>query len=142
MSKIADLLADRADTVWSVASNQPVLDAIKLMAEKNIGAVCVIDDGKLSGIFSERDFVRKMVVQNRSAEQTTMADVMTENVFSVSRDDDVERCLKLMSNHNFRHLPVMDGDKVVGMISTTDIVKAIIKEQRFTIEQLESYITG
>ena len=77
MSKIADLLAGRPDSVWSVTSNQSVLDAIKLMAEKNIGAVCVIDDGNLHGIFSERDFVRKMVVQNKSADQTTLADVMT-----------------------------------------------------------------
>ena len=142
MSKIADLLAGRSDTVWSVTSDQSVLDAIKLMADKNIGAVCVIDDGNLTGIFSERDFVRKMVVQNRSAEQTSMADVMTRDVISVSREDNLERCLKLMSEHSFRHLPVTEGERVVSMISTTDIVKAIIKEQQFTIEQLESYIAG
>ena len=142
MSKIADLLAGRPDSVWSVTSNQSVLDAIKLMAEKNIGAVCVIDDGNLHGIFSERDFVRKMVVQNKSADQTTLADVMTRDVISVSWEDNLERCLKLMSEHSFRHLPVMQNNRVVGMISTTDIVKAIIKEQQFTIEQLESYIAG
>ena len=142
MTKIADLLAGRPDRVWSVTSSQSVMDAINLMSEKNIGVVCVIDDENLLGIFSERDYARKMVMQNKSAEQTPLEDVMTRNVISVTREDNIERCMNLMSDHNFRHLPVTEEGRVVGMISITDIVKAIIKEQQFTIEQLENYIAG
>ena len=142
MTKIASILEKRPDEIWSVTSSQSVLEAIKLMAEKGIGAVLVIDDNQLSGILSERDYARKIILENRSSNSTLVSEIMTADVFTTTSDSTVAECMSMMTDNDFRHLPVVDSDGVVGMISIGDLVRTVIKEQQFTIEQLEQYITG
>ena len=142
MTKIASILESRPEEIWSVTSSQSVLEAIKLMAEKGIGAVLVIDDNQLSGILSERDYARKIILENRSSNSTLVSEIMTADVFTTTSDSTVAECMSMMTDNDFRHLPVVDSDGVVGMISIGDLVRTVIKEQQFTIEQLEQYITG
>jgi len=142
MSKVADILQGRNGDIWSVRSEQSVLDAIRLMAAKGIGAVLVIDDGHLSGILSERDYARKVILADRSSGDTRVSDIMTRNAITTTRDSTVAECMSLMTDNDFRHLPVIESDQVVGMISIGDLVKAVIKEQQYTIDQLEQYIAG
>ena len=142
MSNIGDILEGRSGELWSVRSEQSVLDAIRLMAEKGIGAVLVLDDNHLSGILSERDYTRKVILENRSSRDTQVRDIMTTSVITCNRSRGVMDCLSMMTENDFRHLPVMEEDEVIGMISIGDLVKAVIKEQQFTIEQLEHYIAG
>ena len=142
MSKVGDILEGRHNEIISVRSDQSVLDAIKLMAEKGVGALLVINDERLSGIFSEHDYARKVILENRSSRDTLVADIMTHNVVTTTRDTSVSECMSLMTNNDFRHLPVVENDKVLGMISIGDLVKTIIKEQQYTIDQLEQYIAG
>lgn len=129
-------------TIWSVTPDYMVIDALQLMTEKNIGAVLVMDGERLAGIFSERDYARKGIIQGRKAKSTPVAEVMTANVFTVSLDMDIEDCMNLFSSKRVRHLPVMQEDKVVGLLSIGDIVNAIIQEQSTHIQFLEQYITG
>ncbi len=142
MSKVAGILSDRNNDIWSVQSDQSVLSAIKLMAEKGVGALLVIDDNRLSGILSERDYARKVILENRSSDKTCVSDIMTRNPLTITRDDSVADCMAMMTNNDFRHLPVVEGEQVIGMISIGDLVKSVIKEQQFTISQLEQYIAG
>ena len=142
MSKVADILQGRNGDIWSVRSDQSVLDAIRLMAEKGVGAVLVIDDSRLSGILSERDYARKVILADRSSGDTRVSDIMTRNAITTTRDSTVAECMSLMTDNDFRHLPVVESDQVVGMISIGDLVKAVIKEQQYTIDQLEQYIAG
>lgn len=142
MSIVADILTDRSDDIWSVQSNQSVLIAIKLMAEKGVGALLVIDDNRLSGIISERDYARKVILENRSSNDTHVCDIMTHNPITTTRESSVAECMSMMTDNDFRHLPVLKGEQVVGMISIGDLVKAVIKEQQFTINQLQQYISG
>jgi CBS domain-containing protein len=142
MSKIANILAGRVGIVWSVQSGDSVLLAIKLMADKGIGALCVIDDGRLSGIISERDYARKIILENRSSADTLVRDIMTANVVTTKKSDDVSGCMELMTENDFRHLPVVEDNIVLGMISIGDLVKHIIKEQKLQIDQLHQYISG
>ena len=142
MSKIASILDSRSGEIWSVSSDQSVLDAIKLMAEKGVGALLVMDDGRLEGIVSERDYARKVVLEDRSSRDTSVSAIMTPNPVTITRENDINECMALMTDKHFRHLPVVEGEIVVGMISIGDLVKAVIKEQQFTIDQLEHYIAG
>ena len=142
MSKVAGILSDRNNDIWSVQSDQSVLSAIKLMAEKGVGALLVIDDNRLSGILSERDYARKVILENRSSDKTCVSDIMTRNPLTITRDDSVADCMAMMTNNDFRHLPVVEDEQVIGMISIGDLVKSVIKEQQFTISQLEQYIAG
>jgi CBS domain-containing protein len=142
MSKISSILESRSGEVWSVESSQSVLEAIKVMAEKGIGAVLVIDDGKLSGILSERDYARKIILENRSSNNTMVSEIMTSNVITTTPDSSVAECMTMMTDNDFRHLPVVQDDNIIGMISIGDLVRTVIKEQQVTIEQLEHYITG
>lgn len=142
MSKIADVLGERVGVLWSVRSDHSVLDAIKLMADKGIGAVCVVDDNRLCGILSERDYARKVLLENRSSTDTLVREIMTTNVVTTTRSEDVSKCMELMTENDFRHLPVIEDDKVIGMISIGDLVKSVIKEQKLQIDQLQQYITG
>lgn len=130
------------NAVWSVGSDMTVYEALVMMNQKNIGAVLVIDNGELTGIFSERDYARKGILQGRSAQQTYVHEVMTKKVFTVTAQHKVEACMKLMSEGHFRHLPVMREGLAVGVISINDILDAIIREQKDRISSLESYITG
>lgn len=136
------LKSKRHQSILSVSPENTVIDALFLMAEKNIGAVLVMEGDKLVGIFSERDYARKGIVQGRKAKSTPVTEVMTPNVFTVESNMNINDCMKLMSEKKFRHLPVMEENKVVGVLSIGDIVDAIFKEQVSHISYLESYISG
>ncbi len=142
MTILKMVLQDKSPNVWSVHPDDTVLDAIKLLAEKDIGALIVIEDDKPVGIFTERDYARNVYLKGMSSPGTAVRDVMVSPVICVSPDQSVNECMILMTEKRFRHLPVMDGDKLVGMLSIGDLVKAVIAEQKYEIEQLEHYIHG
>ncbi|MEM1263647.1 MAG: CBS domain-containing protein [Pseudomonadota bacterium] len=142
MRSIKTLLEKKGSHVWNVAPDASVLDALKMMAEKKIGALPVMEGEKLIGIVSERDYARKIVLENRSSKDTKVSEIMTAKVVCARLDQQVEECMAVMMNGNFRHLPVVEAEKVIGVLSLRDLVKVVIAEQKFTIEQLESYIAG
>jgi CBS domain-containing protein len=139
---IREILAAKGSTVWSVSPETTVLEAIQLMADKNVGALLVVRDGRLKGIISERDYTRKVALQGRSSKDTPVRAILSGQVVSVSPDHTVQECLRLMTDHRIRHLPVMDGTAILGVISIGDLVNWIITAQSSTIQQLETYITG
>ena len=142
MLTVKNLLADKPKSdVWSVSPDHTVIDALLLMAEKNIGAVVVMDDEKLVGIFSERDYARKGIIRGRKAKSTPITEVMTSRVYTVTPEMDIRECMQLFSEKKFRHLPVMEENKVIGILSIGDIVNSIMKEQGEHIQFLEYYIT-
>jgi CBS domain-containing protein len=143
MKSVAQILKAKAEQqVHAVAPSTPALDAIKLMAEKNIGAVLVLHEGKIAGIVSERDYARKIVLMGRSSESTPVREIMSAPVMYVRPEHTNEECMALMTDNRLRHLPVMDGDTLLGLISIGDLVKDIISEQQFIIGQLQHYIAG
>ncbi len=143
MLSVSRLLNNKENnSVWSVSPDHMVIDALNVMSEKGIGAVLVMDGDCLIGIFSERDYARKGIIAGRKAKSTSVTEVMTPNVFTVAPDMDIEDCMTLFSEKRIRHLPVMQNDKVVGMLSISDIVTAIIQAQDQQIKYLEAYITG
>jgi len=142
MKTLQVLLESKGHDVWSVHPNDTVLDAIKMLASKDIGALVVIEDDRLVGIFSERDYARNVYLQGKSSPETPVRDVMATSVLCVRLDKSVNECMALMTAKRIRHLPVMDDDELVGMVSIGDLVKSVIAEQQFTIEQLEHYIHG
>ena len=136
------LSGKRTNTIIAVRPDQTVIEALEIMATHNIGAVLVLQDERLVGIFSERDYARKGILKDRKAKSTPISEVMTSGVFVVSPKQTINDCMQIMSEKRFRHLPVMDGDQVVGILSISDIVTAIIGEQANRIQSLEQYITG
>jgi CBS domain-containing protein len=142
MKRVKEILEAKGHRVWSVEPDTSVYDAIKLMADKEIGALLVIQDGKLVGLISERDYARKVILQGRASKTTPVSEIMTSRVIYAQPDQNVEECMALMTEKRIRHLPVMDQDRLVGIISIGDLVKSIIVEQKFIIEQLEKYITS
>jgi CBS domain-containing protein len=140
MKTVQQLLESKRYSVVSVASSSTVLDALKVMADKEIGAVVVIDNDHLAGIFSERDYARKVVLQGKSSKDTPVREIMTEKVVCVRPEQTVEDCMGLMTDRRIRHLPVLDHKKVIGVVSIGDIVKEMLSEKEFVIRQLESYI--
>jgi IMP dehydrogenase len=126
--------------IWSTTPDSLVSDALRLMSEKDIGALLVKDDGQLAGIVTERDVARKMVLQGRSGETTTVREIMTERVFYVGLDQTIDECMVLMTERRLRHLPVIEGNHLIGMISIRDVIAELIAEKAFLIEQLENYI--
>jgi len=142
MKLISHLLERKGRHIISVRPDASVLDAIRLMAEKNIGAVLVMEGDHLRGIMSERDYARKVIVKGRSSNSTLVADIMTVAVVTTSSAETVNNCMSLMTDKRIRHLPVVDDDVVVGVISIGDLVQAIISDQQEAIEQLEQYISG
>ena len=140
MTTLKMLLKDKGQDVWSVHPDETVLDAIKMLAEKDIGALIVIKDDKPVGIFTERDYARNVYLKGKSSLDTAVRDVMVSPVICVKPDQTVDECMALMTAKRFRHLPIMDGDELVGMVSIGDLVKSVIAEQQFTIEQMEQYI--
>ena len=142
MTTVNQLLRNKGEQVWSVSPDTSVYVALELMAAKNIGALLVLDGAKLAGIFSERDYARKIILHGKASKDTPVKDIMTSKVVTVRPDQTIEACMALMTDKRIRHLPVLDGDKVIGVISIGDVVKGIIAEQEFRIEQLESYITS
>jgi CBS domain-containing protein len=143
MHSVRQLLQNKpVNQIYAIGSHQTVFDALEMMAEKNCGALLVIDDERLVGIFSERDYARKGILQGRKAKSTAVKEVMTSGVYSVTQQQDMNDCMHIMSAKKIRHLPVMDGDSIVGLLSIGDIVNAIMTEQKGRIESLEQYITG
>ncbi len=140
MTTLKMLLDGKGHDVWSLHPDDTVLDAIKVLAEKDIGALIVIKDDKPVGIFSERDYARNVYLKGKSSPETPVRDVMASPVICVGLDRSVNECMALMTEKRIRHLPVMDGDELIGMVSIGDLVKSVIAEQQFTIEQLEHYI--
>ena len=139
--KVSDILHFKGKNVYSIPSDISVYEALKIMGEKNIGALLVIDDNKLSGIISERDYARKIILKGKSSRETQVKDIMTQQVITVTPADNIETCMGLMSEKHIRHLPIVNNDEVVGMISIGDVVRTIIDEQKSIIEHLQSYIT-
>ena len=142
MLRVSYLLAFKNKSVWTIGPEEPVLAAIRLMAEKHIGALPVMRDQELIGILSERDYARKVILLGRSSSDTPVSQIMTSAVTTVSPDEDIHRCMELMTELRIRHLPVLEKNRLVGMISIGDLVKAVIEEQQQTITQLERYIAG
>ncbi|AQG79368.1 CBS domain-containing protein [Spirosoma montaniterrae] len=141
--KIRQILQGKAvNALYTVSSDQTVLEALKLMADKNIGAVLVVDKGVLTGIFSERDYARKIILKDRHSDDTRIADVMTARVITIEPEQTLDECMQIMSDKHIRHLPVMDKGELTGIISINDVVTAIIREQKNQISSLESYISG
>ena len=136
------LLNDKGHEIHSVSPETMVYDAIKLMTEVKVGALLVMENNKLVGIISERDYTRKVILENRSSKETPVRDIMTIDVITVTPDQSVEDCMKIMSEHHIRHLPVADNGQAIGIISTMDVVKNIISEKESVIKQLEHYIAG
>jgi len=139
---IHEILHNKGSTVWSISSDTLVYDAIALMADKNIGALLVVDHGKLIGILSERDYTRKIALKGKSSKQTRVKEILSGQVIRVSPAHTVEDCMRLMTDHRIRHLPVLDGEKIMGVISIGDLVNWIISTQTTTINQLQTYISG
>jgi CBS domain-containing protein len=142
MRTVRQLLESKAPEVFAIGPDQPVLDAIKLMADKRIGALLVMQGGRLVGILSERDYARKIVLQGRSSATTPVSEIMTGQVVSVGLDDTADRCMQLVTDRRIRHLPVLDGDAVLGVVSIGDLVKAVIEDQQVEIDQLQRYIAS
>lgn len=139
---ISSLLHHKASEVWSVSPETTVFDAIKLMSEKNIGAVPVLANGRLAGIFTERDYTRKIALAGKSSRETNVSDIIGKEVLTVTPDDSVEECMRLMTENRVRHLPVLAGGNLVGIVSIGDLVNWIISTQSAEIEQMERYIAG
>ncbi len=142
MKTVQQILAAKPVQIFSVTANTSVLEALKVMTEKNISALLIMDNDSLQGIFTERDYARKIVLQGKSSKDTLIADAMTTNPITVKPTDSIEYCMQLMTDKHFRHLPIMLENKVVGMLSIGDLVKFIIADQKQTISQLESYINS
>ncbi len=140
MKTVKEILLTKKTAVISIAPDVTVFDALKLMAEKNIGALPVMDGEKLLGILSERDYARKVILEGKSSKETLVKEIMTEKVLIVKPETTNEECMALMSEKFLRHLPVIENDRVIGIISIGDVVKAIISEQNFTINNLQQYI--
>jgi len=142
MHTVRHLLHEKGSQVWSIAPQATVYDGLELMAAKNVGALLVIEGGNVAGMFTERDYARKVVLQGRSSKTTAVGELMTRDVLYVGPDESIENCMAIMTDKHLRHLPVLDNGKLVGIVSIGDVVKAIISAHEFTIRELERYITG
>jgi CBS domain-containing protein len=141
MTTVKQILDSKGYQVYTISSKATVFEALKLMGEKEVGALAVVDKDRLVGIISERDYARKVILRGRTSRDTLVGEIMTSNVFTAHLYQTVEECMSLMTERRIRHLPVMSGGRLTGMISIGDLVKSIIAKQQFVIEQLETYIT-
>ncbi|MBC6109203.1 CBS domain-containing protein [Pedobacter fastidiosus] len=142
MKSVKHLLDTKQARIISVTENISVLDALKVMTDKNISAVLVMENDKLSGIFTERDYARKIILHGKSSKDTLISEAMTANPITISLSDTIDYCMELMTDKHIRHLPIVENNEVKGMVSIGDVVKFIIADQKQTISQLESYISG
>jgi len=142
MHTVKELLREKGHQVWTIVPQATVYEALELMAAENIGSLVVVERGDVAGVFTERDYARKVILEGRSSKTTTVAELMTTDVLYVSPDDTIENCMALMTDKRLRHLPVMENGRLAGVVSIGDIVKVIISEREFTIRELERYITG
>ena len=142
MKTVKQLFDSKKAAIFSVTDDTSVYNALKIMTEKNISALLIMDEGKLLGIFTERDYARKIVLQGKSSKETIIKEVMTANPFGVSFSDSIDKCMSMMTEKHIRHLPIVEDGEVKGMVSIGDVVKYIIADQKETISHLESYISG
>lgn len=142
MKTVKHILNSKPAVVYSVTQDVSVLEALKIMMDKNISALLVIESGSLQGIFTERDYARKIILQGKSSKDTSLHEVMTPDPHTITPNEPIDQCMKLMTSRHFRHLPVVEDGRVIGMISIGDLVKYIIEDQQQTINQLESYINS
>ncbi|TPE42996.1 CBS domain-containing protein [Pontibacter mangrovi] len=142
MGTVRHILQKKGHEVLSIEPSATVYSALEYMVEKNVGALLVIDKARFMGIFTERDYARKVILRGKASKETLVSEIMSEHPVAVTPDDTVENCMKLMTAKYIRHLPVMEGGNLIGLVSIGDIVKYIIEEQKFIIDNLEHYITG
>jgi CBS domain-containing protein len=142
MVRVKQLLSRKGDQVWSIEDEEPVFEAIQMMADKHVGALPVTRHGELVGVISERDYARKVILLGRSSAETPVWQIMSTPVVTVSPDEDVRQCMEIMTHKRIRHLPIVADGQMVGVISIGDLVRAVIEEQDYTIEQLEKFIAG
>jgi CBS domain-containing protein len=142
MAVVAQVLQRKGYSVHSIEPDQPVLEAIRLMAQYGVGALLVMQDGRLLGVVSERDYARKVILKGRSSSDTTVLQIMSSPVLTVRADQTVRQCMEIMTERRVRHLPVVENQRVIGVLSIGDLVRTVIEEQQQTIEQLEQYIHG
>ena len=142
MTTVKHILETKGHEVWAVSPDASLLSALKLMAEKEVGALVVLEEGRVVGIISERDYARKVMLLGKTTEQMRTGDIMTAPVVGVRPEQTVEECMELVTQKRIRHLPVLEGDRLVGLVSIGDLVKTLLEEQQFKIAQLEHYITG
>ena len=142
MRLVKHLLEGKGDAIYAIEPHKPVLDGIRMMADKYVGALLVMEGGQLLGIISERDYARKVILMGRSSAQTPVSEIMSAPVVTVAPGDSVNHCMKLMTDKRMRHLPVVESGKVIGMLSIGDLVKAVIDDQAEQLEHLQRYIAG
>lgn len=142
MKKIRNILEGKGHQVYSVTPDTSVYDALHVMMERNISSLLIMENETLKGIFTERDYARKLVLMGRSSKETPIGEIMTANLFTITPSETIDHCMEMMSAHKIRHLPVIDNNRVTGMVSIGDVVKFIIEDQKRTIQQLESYIAS
>ena len=142
MTMVKHLLERKGSEVWSIAPEAMVYEALQLMADKNVGALLVLETGQLVGILSERDYARKVILLNKSSMTVPVREIMTGKVFYVSPESSIEECMAVMTEKRIRHLPVLENGRLIGVISIGDVVKEIISDREFMIEQLQNYIAG
>jgi len=142
MRTVRHLLESKGRGIWSIAPDASVYAALQLMADKEVGALLVLEEGRLVGIISERDYARKVILRGKSSLDTPVREIMTSKIFSVRPEQTIEECMAVVTDKRIRHLPVLEGDTVIGVISIGDLVKAEIEDKNFLIQQLKGYITG
>ena len=142
MRTIEQLLQVKGNDIWSIVPQATAYNALQIMAEKNVGALLVIEKEKMVGIFSERDYARKVILKDRSSKNTSVGELMTQKVFYIDADSTLKECMALMTAKRVRHLPVLKNNELIGIVTLGDVVKQIISDQQFAIRELEKYITG
>ena len=142
MITIKELLKKKSGDIWSISPQASVYQALELMAQKEVGALLVIENDKLVGIFSERDYARKIILKGKASKETAVSELMTTSVYYVTPDNTLEEAMALMTSKHIRHLPIMNQGKLSGLVTLGDVVKKIISEQKLTIDELENYVTG
>ncbi len=142
MQTIGQLLQSKGKDIWSISPHATVFEALSIMANKDIGALLVIDNEKLVGIFSERDYAQKVILKGKSSKETNVGDLMTRDVFYIDPQNTLHECMAVMTANHIRHMPVLENNRLIGMVTLGDVVKQIISNQEFTIRELEKYISG
>ena len=142
MKTVKNILNNKTNEIYSVSRSTSVLDALQVMMDKNISALLVMEDSELKGIFTERDYARKIILQGKSSKETLIEEVMTSDLETIHLDSTIDHCMQIMTTRHIRHLPILNEGKVAGMISIGDLVKFVIEDQKQTIEQLQTYISS